>query len=280
MKKFLKVIFIIILVCLSIGGTAYLFYKRLHPKVNYFNELEAFYSGAAEQEFESDLSKVVSNTLAAGDFRFSLISTTNGKLNDCLKNLASYYVVADNYNIHGKKISDSLSALKSARSQTKIIMDAYLSKTTAQGSLSLGANDTYDSFANYFVQYAKFINVVNEELATMQIDRNADLKFSVIEVYCDVCINTYSNLNTALLHNVSNSVNINAIGGKIKFKNSFLDLGEKGFSYLNNSFIKYYNLSDKADFAKNLSANMRSGRANSATNELLAGYYLNRILGD
>lgn len=279
MKKFLKVILIIILVGLSIGCTVYLFYRQLNPKVDYLDELHTYYSGKTEQEFNKKLDQVFSKTNSASDTRFSLIVETNGTLTSCLQSLTGYYAVAGSHNIHEKKISNELSSLKSARSAAEFKMDAYLTKTTAQGEISTGANDTYDAVSKYFVEYANFINLINSELSSMGINRDVDLKFPVIEIYCNVCIDTFSNLNTGFLHEIKSDINLSAISEKVKFKNSFLDLGNKNFSYLNNSFVEHYNKTDKAEFASNLYDNMLNGSADSSTDELLAGYYLKSILG-
>lgn len=281
MKKFLKVLLIIVLVCASVGGTAYFFYKTLNPKIDYFTELNAYATSSSNQQLAQNLDKVVEKTALSSldDNRFDLIVETNAKLNQCFQSLTGYYIVADKHEFDENKIKKELSSLQSKRSSAYNVMDAYLTKITAQGELSTGANATYQAMAEYFVQYANFIKDVDYEVSKFGVDRTADLKFSFIELYCDVCIDSFSDLRFAHLTTVSDEQNLEKIAPYIEFENSYLKLNNN-FSHYKNLFIQFYNLSDKVDFANNLNKYLTEGNASSSENSLLAGYYLGEIFGE
>ena len=110
MKKFLKFLLVIVLICVSVGTTVFLFYKSLHPKVDYFTELNTYTQGSENVELAKNLNEVYTKTSASasGYNRFSLVIETNEKLNACLNSLSSYFVTADNHKINERKIERSI----------------------------------------------------------------------------------------------------------------------------------------------------------------------------
>ncbi len=278
MKKFLKTLLIIVLVAASIGGTAYIFYKKLNPPVDYFEELNGYVSSSSTKELSIDLKKVIAKT-PEQDTRFVFIDETNNKLNQCLDSLSSYYLVANSHSFNKKAIDKGLSHLKSTRAETINVIDAYITKTTAQGELAVGANPSYEAVSQYFVEYANFIKTLNGELSSLGVDTTSNIKFSVIELYCDVCIDCFSNLTLTFgnLTLISDDSNISQISPHIDFQNSYFKFDN--FSNSTNLFIKNYNETNKEEFAENLAKFLLEGSETSLDSNMLAGYYLNQIFG-
>ena len=277
MKKFLKCILIVVLVVASVGGTAYLFYKNLKPEADYLTSLNEYTNNSSNVKFSNNLQGVVEKTQSVADNRFDLLLTTNNKLNQCLDCLSPYYIVYKNYDIDKKAINKQFSNVKSLQAQAINVMDAYLTKITAQGELSSGANPSYEAICAYFVNYANFINLINSQISKMGVDRTADLKFSAIEVYCNVCANTFNSISKQSVE-IINVYAISQLNVCVKFKDSFLDL-TNDFSYLNNLFVKIYDSCNKNEFALHFMLYYTQGEQDSSSKEMQAGYYFKTVFG-
>lgn len=285
MKKFLKTLVIIILVVASIGGTAYIFFANIKPETNYFSSLNSYVDGADHVEFLSKLQKVAKNS---NDGRFSLIINTNTKLDECLQTLSSYYIAYSNYDVDVDKLQKLFSNMQSNKNQTENAMDTYLTKITAQGQFIEGANPTYRLFSNYILSYANLLNFLNGELKNLNINKNVDLKFSLIDLYCQICSLSFSDLayspvslgdNIYSVLVVRNDENITKINDCLEINNSYVG-NENAFSLNAVNFIKSYNACDKQKFSSSLIHYIKNGKKDDADNELVAGYYFKQIFGE
>ena len=133
--------------------------------------------------------------------------------------------------------------------------------------------------------FADMIDTINSELDKTNIVKNADVKFSIIEVYCDVCIDTFSNLilEASGIRMVENRQNIDLINQSVNFESGYISSSNAGdnFSYLSNYFISNYNACDKQTFATNLAQNVNQivSITDSSTSLVKATYYFKGVLG-
>lgn len=286
MKKFLKTLLIVVLLCGAIGGTTYFFFSHLREPVDYFQVLSAYTTSADNAEFEGKLASIAKFTSKSSDDRFEVITNTNSSLNSINNTLASYLITAEEHNYNTKHLEKSFNELKNSKGEVDATMNEYLAKVIGQLNPSLGANDVYCAFAKYFVNYSAFLKGLSADLDRFNLNKDADLKFALIDVYLNVASNTFANITVANnLNKVSNSDNITLINKCFKLENSFITTKAPNgnFSYLNNNFVKNYNECNKLAFAEQLKAltdkvnkdltNVNS--SNYSKEELCAVYFKN-----
>lgn len=274
MKKFLKTLFVIVLILGSVAGTTYFFFSQIAPKTNYFVDISSFVTGANSTEFSAKLKQVAMNSDTAelgSTNRFNTVIEVNNRLNSSLLALNDYMILAEDYDFDYSTISNEYVAVVSAQNKTNSVMDEYLTKLQGDLNKVKGANDVYSSFANYIVKYSEFLNALNEQLKIFKINKNADLKYSLIEIYANICINSYSKISKNTdVYNLIDPRNIQFINSYFKLTNSYIDLSStnnSNFSLLNNQFIKAYNACNKVEFANNLYKNV-----GTVGNEVLSNY--------
>ena len=185
MKKFLKTLFVVILILGSVAGTTYFFFSHLAPKNNYFVDISSFVTGANSTEFNAKLEEVTRHSDTAefeGKKRFGTIVEVNKNLNNSLLALDDYMILAEEYDFDYSSISNEYLSVVSAHNKTYSVMDEYLTKLQGDLDEVYGANDVFVSFSNYIVKYSKFLNALNSQIKTFKINKDADLKFSLIEI--------------------------------------------------------------------------------------------------
>ena len=262
MKKVLKVVKILLLVLIvagAIGGTCYFFYTRIRANVDVFDSFSTFIYGSKKEEFDAKLSRVTEFT----DDRFDLVITTNDKLEDIAINLNYHLLNANDYDIDQHLIVDLINNVNEEQDRADIMIDEYLIKTDSEYfDRDTGANDLYQQMSRYFVSFSNLLDTINSELDKTSITKNADAKFALIDVYTNVCSNTFSNLVTDSLglRRISSANNINLVNQYINFQNGYITSTDTSdnFSYQSNQFIRNYEECDKDVFANNLAQNVSS----------------------
>ncbi len=255
MKKvftYIKVLLIIILSVGVIGGTAYLFYKSLKTKPNFFQDMNAHINSSEKSQFDANITTVESLASSSDNSNLLLIKKTNAKLNEISASLMSYYIISSSHNVDETKISNSLNGLKSAMSTSNVAIAQYKDKEHAGGfDMAIGANDVYRKLANYLLSYSNFVDCLNQEISKLKVDTDSDLKFSVIDLYINIVKDTFDAKNIVLKNNlvtVKSKENLDAIqgvdGNKLKFENSYLQTNDN-FSYFSNEFINNYKVCNK-----------------------------------
>ncbi len=274
-----KVLLIVLIIAAAIGGTCYFFYSQIRASVNGFENFSSFIYGSKKDEFDAKLKTVTSYT----DNRFDLIISTNEKLNEIAINLNYYLLNSKDYDIDDHLIVDQLEKVEDVQNKADDMMNEYLIKINSSSfNRNTGANDLYQQMSKYFIAFSDMINSINSELDKTNIVKNGDVKFSIIEIYTTVCINTFSDLMTDAsgLRKVVNSDNIDIVNTYVNFENGYI-VSNNNFSYLNNYFISNYNNCNKSTFAKNLAQNVQNIvniTENSSSLEK-AIYYFKGVLG-
>lgn len=285
MKKVLnvvKVLLIIALVAGAIGGTCYFFYNYVLLNADAFNSFSTLIYGSQTTEFNAKLYEVRGYT----DDRFDLIINTNEKLEEMAVNLNYHLVNAEDFDLDERLIEEQIDKVLENQDTAYNMMEEYLIKVDSDFfNRETGANDLYNQMSRYFVTFSDMISTINSELNKTDIIKNADVKFSIIEVYSNVCIDAFSNLVTDAsgLRRVEDSENIDLVNRAINFKNGFISSSNANanFSYLTNNFIQNYEKCDKEAFASNLAQNVNQvvSISDSSTSLVKATYYFKGVLG-
>lgn len=277
-----KVLLLIVLVAGAIAGTCYFFYNYVLFNVNAFNSFNTLIYGSQTVEFNAKLEDVRAHT----DDRFDLIISTNEKLAEMAINLNYHLVNAKDYDLDERLIVEQIDKVIENQDVAYNMMEEYLIKVDSEFFDEVrGANDLFNQMSRYFVTFSDMLNTINSELNKTNIEKSADVKFGIIEVYSNVCIDTFSNLITDVsgIRKVGNSENIDLVNQSVNFQNGYISSSnaDNNFSYLTNNFIRNYDECDKEIFASNLAQNVRQivSISDSSTSLAKATYYFKGVLG-
>jgi len=282
MKKFLKVFIVVLLVLAVIGVTCYFFFKRVEEKNNTTEPLATMIYSEEKIKFNQDLSAMSNLVNSDGtDQRIQLLIKTNSNLDDIFKVVSSYYI-NQNTQINNEQISKALKQVKSSRNLLVSMMKEYnIKKESDYFNRHLGANDFYQETCNYLVKYATLTNLIN---STLNVDRMADVKFNMFEVYTNIVISTFKETNASVVGDsgwvmVNNANNINIINTYFRMQNSYILTDCNLFDKTISNFNKYYSISNRTKFAGDLSFNINNVSTASGTNEEIATYYFKLMYG-
>ena len=283
MKKFLKVLVIIVLVVGAVAGTCYFFYSHMRDQIDASASVSEFVYGVKNKDFDAKIERV--NGLA--NSRFDLIITTDSKMNEMTTILNYYLIHAKEKGIDEDRIVDRLDAIYSLQDSIDAIMDEYIVKCdSASFDRMTGSNELYDALSSYMVAYADLMNIINSEIVNILPYANADIKFSMIDLYINIVTNTFTNVTNNIngLRQIANSANINLVNTYLQFKNGYLDTNNSSasdYSYLNNNFIEYYSQCNETDLAADFAriVNNTTSIDNNSTNEQRVAYYFREIFG-
>ena len=285
MKKFVKVFIIVLLVLAVVGGTVYFFFKKIEEKNNNTGSIVAMLESESKLKFNDDIVKIDNLlNLDGTDNRMELIIETNNNLDEIIYVLSTYYVDS-NTSINNKTIADKFKQVNASRELLSRMMAEYnlkaaynLESDTKCFNMHEGANDVYKQSCLYLKQYAELANLLNVSLADLQ--KTADFKFSMFEIYTNVAINTFNTTkNNSNIIIVDYSKNIDLINNYFEIDNSYISSTNQFTSYVN-KFNEYYNKCDKTKFAQSLFQNTENvTTVNQDTNEEIATYYFKQIYG-
>ncbi|MBR6778604.1 MAG: hypothetical protein IKM43_00410 [Clostridia bacterium] len=243
-KRFLKISIITLLVIAVIAGTCYLFYSRFVKSKDSFATVTSFVNSKEQTDFNN---KIVNVNAKSGCNRFTDFLIIQQDFENITYVLNGYLTSADDYDIDETKIIDSLNSAIEVRNACSSMLKEYETKCdiAAPGfNPESGANDLYAGLASYYVTYAKFLQVVDAEINKV-VDKTADVKFALIDVYLNMTIQTYSQLiTTNQVVSVFNASNIKLFSNYFELNNSYV-----GFDVNNYMFINNYNACNKAEFA-------------------------------
>lgn len=280
-KKFLKVFIISVLVLAVIVGTCFFFFRKNKIKDNTTESLVKYFNSEKSVEFKNDIENISELVNSDGtDARINLIINTNNKLDLISDVLISYYV-ENGTKVNDEKIASSFRSLKSSKSKLISMMDEYEIKSgSAFFDRHLGANDFYIEASRYLIEYAKFSKSLNEELS---VDRKADVKFNMFDVYANVVEKTFAGLNkdekTTARVEVNNSGNLGILNNRMAIIDSTIQTSVPYGKDCRN-FNEYYAKCDKTEFVTKLAQNLGTvTNADQDNNEKIATYYFKLILG-
>ena len=252
----------------------------MKEKNNTTQSLVAMLNSTSKIEFNEDLATMNSIVNSDGtDARLNVLIATNSRLDEIVYTLTSYFVQS-NTQINNEEIAKALRTVLSSRSTLEAMIDEYfIKKESAYFDRHLGANDFYKEMSYYLKNYARFASLLNNYVSLQ--NKNNDVKFSMIEVYTDVVRNTFSLLNEDARIEISNKTNINEVNLRIAIHNFHITTSLHSLSINGNYFIKYYNLCNKQEFAKNIATYISSVSTvtEDSTYEEVATYYYKLYFG-
>ncbi len=283
MKTWVKVLIVIILMACASGATCLVFYNNLkkNNKIDY--TITNYFASSERVMFNEELQEAKTN---CNDSRMKLVCDTLYNLEEILED-CNYYLI--NYY---KKVEDKHEIIKefenitNQKTQIYSMLVEYNTKSANSTSFdkSTGSNDLYVSFANFFIKYAGFIQLINSRICGVVESDSSDIKFSVVELYSQVVKDSFSEIKEVKnLKTIANSDNIDLMNNLIVYSNGQIQLATD-IAYFGSSstlFIMNYNLCDKHSFAKNLSDNVDSisGDVSNMTTIERATHYFKEIFG-
>lgn len=257
MKKFFKILIIILIVLATACLTIFLFFKNYKKPEDVSASLLGYLDSQSKVNFDEDLKSINETLKQVGDLRLEVILKTSTNLDDCLETLTTYYV-SNKAEFDDEKIIKQIKSVQSLKHLCGLMMDEYEIKTTSQYfNKKIGANDLYQTMSNYIVSYSNLVRLINDEIDNL--NKNSDVKFTMIEIYTDIAISTFSALDKQYgsLSIIKDSSNINEINKIFKMEHSQILLpSNKTFIKQTNNFIESYKECDKESFAKSFAANL------------------------
>ena len=115
------------------------------------------------------------------------------------------------------------------------------------------------------------------------VNKNVDVKFTVISVYCDVATQTFNNENIQLVSSrkcIKNASNLNWLNNCYNIENIYIKTSAL-FTADCNNFIKSYNNCNSSLFASKLSENINkvSELSDNLSKEEISTYYFKKVMG-
>ncbi len=274
-KGVLKIALIIVLVAAAIGGTCYLFFKYLNSSEEAFDEVGEYVYSVERDEFLSDLN-TINNYTSSG--RLNDLINTYEDLQKVAKVLLPYLSI---YDIDDDEIVSQLSTLLTAQEEVDEDIETYLGRITDITFDKTDVNTLYSDLANYLVEYANLISIINSEIESAAKYQSVDIKFSVIDCYTHIVKNTFSNLTTSAPIEAESLDSLNLISTILNFENiNIVITNTSDDIYVTiNNFITTYDLCDKDAFATNFYTNVKNVTEINDDSSLIerATYYLKVI---
>ena len=292
MKKFIKFLIIALMVIAAVTLTCYIFFKNFNKIKQKEASLIEFSQSETKDTFNSKLASTIlivnsDNT----DARFDVMLTTLNKLDSSIDVLSSYYIESNGV-VKSNEIASQMNSVNGSMGLAIAMMDEINIKAFIRDNdgvitgantfynRHLGANDLYTCVANYITEYAELVKLVNNSISN--VNKDIDLKFSIIELYADVAISSFSTVeqNEAGRNEIVDYSNINFVNSNINWNNMQLQVHTNKFGDATINFIKYYNLSNKTELAKKLHSTYSNidGVVNP-TNEQRTVIYFKEVFG-
>ena len=243
-KGVLKVLLVILFVLSAVGCTCYLFFKYLNNSKDSNLEVSNYLYSVERSEFLTDVNTINTNSKNG----LELLITNFTVANNVAKVLAPYLLT---YDVDDSQIIYKLNDLSGAEKECKDAVVDYLKRLDDATFNKLEVGAVYSTFSNYLVKFSKLINVINVQVENHSKYKNVDVKFSVIDCYCRIVEQTFSNLTDNQVKNETNLKNLDVINSVVKFNNINILTNPVTGSEIND-FITNYNQCDKEEFAKNL----------------------------
>lgn len=274
MKKALKT-FLILILCLAVAsGTGYLFFINLTKSSSAFENINSFVKSSSQKELKIDMQQL---STTGGD-RFNTIIATYDDMQQSLQCLNACLIDFKNASAE-HLLCNKLDGLISKTSDLEKMVEEYNIKSqNASFDKLVGANNIYESFADFVASYADYVLAVKVEVLKNVSSANIDVKFDIIDVYANVVKSSLQGLKVDKANNLDN---LNYMISHFELKNGYLltQNPNGNFASENNKFIEQYMQCDAANFAANLTENFALADKDAEAANLRAAYYLKIILG-
>ncbi len=270
-----------LLVLAVIGGTVYFFFRKIEKENNNTGSIIEMLESESKNRYNENLAftyEVINQN--KDDDRLNLIIETSNNLDNIVRILISYYVESETA-IDNEIIAKQLKKVHDSRDLLDRMLTEYLIKKESEFfDHHEGANDLYEQSCRYLIEYATFANLINESITN--VDRTADIKFNIFEVYSNVVKTTFAFTKEEYVDNtvkvvLENTETIALLNGLLKIENSYVVTVVDKFSMEVRDFNEYYLKCDKFVFASNLLTNIEIVSESRGSNEKIATYYFKEV---
>ncbi|MCQ2556160.1 MAG: hypothetical protein MJ149_02390 [Clostridia bacterium] len=280
MKKFFKVLFIILVVGGAIGVTCFFFFKNLQKEKDSFAAVNNFVYGVEEEEFVAnvDKAKTYVETYDANDKRFTVLKETSSNLISIAKVLDYYLLNIRTHKVDQNKIVDYVNDVIVARDNCGSAFAKFFTKcegASAGFNVSLAANTLFEDVTRYVQKYATFVDGLNAEVGNI-VSKNMDVKFNYFEVYSkSIALQMLELDATATIHNLKNESFVKTLNDGCNIQNGQVVVHGDSYNGNINKFIENYAKCDAKQFAEHLKTNLTTCTSitKTSTDEAKATYY-------
>ena len=279
MKKFIKVFIIVLLVVAVVAGTAFFFFRKIEEKNNTSASIAAITNPKGTSEFYAQLDEMKDLVNSDGtDNRLDIVIETCERLDQYIFALSTYYIDTDT-KINNEKIANLTNQLSASKSLMSSMVQEYnIKKESSYFDRHLGANDFYKQACSHIITSANLLKEINNNI---NVNKDADIKFSMFECYANVAIQTFTStqvVNSKIV--IKDSSNIQIMHKNVEFNGSLVETETSAFGSEIRSFNKYYSDCNKTEFASKLAENISSvNSVEQDSNEKIATYYFKLIYG-
>jgi len=273
MKKFWKILLIVILVLGTIAGTCWIFYSQFKKKRESYTLALNYLESSDRLEFNALLNDA-SN--ASGMSRFGYMLTTLNKLDEINETLTPYLAQANSNDVDQNKIYSHYNTFVDMQPGLRDMFNEYITKAQSVTAFNrdTGANPVYKELSSYMINYSEYLLVISDELQNI-FNRSQDTKFYMIEIYLNVVIYTFSNTEeVAGSLQIKYPTNLLRVNENLKFNNYSISNFSTNATLFRETYIKC----DSKKFASNFASNLTSSIALNGNVENDAMFYLKKVL--
>lgn len=258
MKQFFKYLMIILLVLASIAGTCYFFYRHLTRRQDSQAYVSSYLFSSANVEFDGKVDDLIELTGS----RFSNLETTRTNLEEILSTFNTYMISVKNHDVDENEIISRFDNYLALQNEVSNLIDSYINRVNNSDIFdpNTGANEIVVQFCNMNLALADTLMFINSELDNLEINKDADLKFSMIDLYLNIVLTTLDDTTLDIngLQVIRNEINLTTINNFFELENSIIitPSNTTNFESDNNNFILHYENVDKVNFAENFADNI------------------------
>ena len=274
MKKFWKILIITVLVLGTIAGTCWIFYSKFKKERESYTLALSYLHSSDRVEFNA---MVKDASDVSGVSRFGYMVTTLNKLDE-INSILTPYLKQNGSKVDSNKIYSHHKAFVGMQSEIKDMIREYTKKSQNPENQTFnkntGANPVYKALSSYMINYSEYLFVISGELQNA-FNRKADTKFYTMEIYLNVVIYTFSNLNEQEGSlQIQHPENLLRANENLKFSNNSVSYFSTDAVMFRETYLKC----DMKKFAENFATNLGTALAVNGNAENDAMFYLKNML--
>ena len=183
-------------------------------------------------------------------------------LEEILSTFNTYMISVKNHDVDENEIISRFDNYLALQNEVSNLIDSYINRVNNSDIFdpNTGANEIVVQFCNMNLALADTLMFINSELDNLEINKDADLKFSMIDLYLNIVLTTLDDTTLDIngLQVIRNEINLTTINNFFELENSIIitPSNTTNFESDNNNFILHYENVDKVNFAENFADNI------------------------